>query len=366
MEHTVTAIEYAVGLSREEYIYSQQLVSKVQRGRRALGSWWFSVLLMIPCVLAVFADRQLSGQWDPALIAIVAMMVVAEVWVLLATPYQLRRQHGRAYDKTCFHGYSFDGVVTVGERSITKKAAKGTTQIPYAACVAFIEDPEMILFGVGKGKSIVIPKRCLTAEDAEATRKAALAAIPPSRCYLLGRVDAELSSRLPLPEEGVPAPEDPLMLMRVEYTPRELKSQATETAIRNFGEMLPQRMLTAVLIVIVSYFVADIPPLPTFLLCAVVIFLLAIMGARTRVQRALTLSQGEARFVTVELTERLIRIGNKGAEKLQVPWSYVTRAVEAPCEVEIYVSGDKAFTIPKRCIEDMEQLRRIVDAHLPA
>lgn len=364
MEQTVTTIEYTVGLNREEYIYSQTLAAKALRGKYLLGSRLFSAVMMVLCILAVVFDRQLSGKWDTSLLVIVLLMIGVELWVFLTTPRQLRRQHGLVYDKTRFQGYSFDGVITVNDRGITKKTDKNQTEIPFSQCMAFIEDAEMMLFCINGGKSIVIPKRFLTAEDAELTRQAALAAVVPSKCYLFGRVDAMLLTRLPLPEEGVPQPEDPLLQIKVQYEPKELKAQMTESTIRSYVQKLPQKTLTAVFVTILAYFGFEILPLPTFLLCSVLLFLFSVVGARLRVSRVLAASGGEAGSTRIELTDTAIKIKGRSSETLTVPWKCVTRAVEAPREVEFYVNGEKAFVVPKRCVEDMAQLRRIVDTHM--
>ena len=365
MEQTVMVTEYTVGLSREEYIYAQTLTAKALRGKYLLGSRLFSAVMMVLCVLAIVANRRLSGEWDVSLLVIVLLMIGVELWVFFATPRQLRRQHGLVYDKTRFHGYAFDGVITVEERGIAKRNQKQSTAIPFSQCVAFIEDAEMMLFCVNGGKSIVIPKRFLTVEDAELTRQAALAAVAPSRCYLFGRVEAQLVTRLPLPEEGVPAPEDPLLQIAVEYTPRELKAQMTETATHAYAQKLPQKTLTAVFVTVLAYFGFEIAPLPTFLLCSVLLFLFSVVGARLRVGRMLAASGGSAGSNRIEFTDTVIKIKGKSGDPLTIPWDCVTRAVEAPREVEFYVSGEKALVIPKRCVEDMPALRRVVDEHLP-
>lgn len=366
MEQSIISTEYAVGLSREEYIYSQTLTAKAVRGKYLLGGRLFSVVMMVLCILAVVFDRQLSGQWDMSLLAIVLLMIGAELWVFLLTPRQVRHHHGLAYDKTRFSGHSFDGVITVDDRGITKTNQTNQTTIPFSRCTAFIEDAEMMLFCVEHGKSIVIPKRFLTAEDAELTRQAALAAVAPSRCYLFGRVEAQLVTRLPLPEEGVPAPEDPLLQIMVNYTPKELKAQTLEVSIRSYAQKLPQKTLTAVLVTILAYFGFEISPLPSFLLCSVLLFLFSMVGPQLHIVRTLAASGGDTGSTRVQFTDTAIKIKGKSGNVLSVPWEFVTRAVEAPREVEFYVSGDKAFVIPKRCVEDMPLLRRIVDTHMPA
>ena len=49
-------------------------------------------------------------------------------------------------------------------------------------------------------------------------------------------------------------------------------------------------------------------------------------------------------------------------EALRLNWSMITRAVERPNCVEFHTES-ALFQVPKRCIEDMDTLRQIVDTY---
>lgn len=367
MEQAVLSTEYTVGLNREEYIYSQALTARALRGKHLLGSRVFSAVMMLLCVLAVLFDRVLGGACDTSLLVLVLLMIAAEVWVFAATPRQIRRKNGIIYDQTRFKGHTFDGVITVDNDGIVKKTGKEQTAIPFSRCFAFIEDTEMMLFCVNGGKCIVIPKRFLTDEDAELTRKAALATMAPARCYLLGKVNAELTARLPLPETDAFLPEEPLLQIEVQYTAREIRSRLMDSAMRAYAQKLPQKAMVAVLVTVLAYFWFDIATLPTFLLCSVLLFLFSWFGALLRANHVATVMSGAENSATnFVFTDTAVLIKETSSEALTVPWDCITRAVSAPDEVEFYVHGEKAFVIPKRCVEDMAQLSRVVDAHLSA
>ncbi len=366
MEQSVRSTEYAVGLSREEYIYSQALTARAFRGKYLFGSRLFSAGMMVLCVLAVLCDRLVGGSWDVSLLILVALMIAAELWVFLATPRQIRRRNGHIYDQTRFKGHSFDGVITVDNDGIVKRTQGEQTSIPFSRCFAFIEDTEMMLFCVNGGKCIVIPKRFLTGEDAELTRKAALATMAPARCYLFGEVHAELTARLPLPDEN-PLPEEPLLQIGTSYTAREIRSRLLDSALRVYAQKLPQKTMVAVLITVFAYFWFSVATLHTFLLCSVLLFLFSLFGALLRAGHVATKLSGSSENVaSFVFTDTAILIREMSSETLTIPWECITRAINAPNEVEFYVNGEKAFTIPKRCVEDMTQLSQIVDAHLSA
>ncbi len=358
-------LEYSVGLTREEYVRSQELVNRALRGRPQLFSRIFSVGMMVLCVLALAAEYRISGTIDTALAIVMTLMIVAEVWIMLSTPRQLRRRHEAAYDGTVFAGHCFDGVLTVDEFGVEKRTADETTRVRFAECTVFIEAEDMMLFCVNGGKSIVVPARCLTAEDADATKQLAFAKIPRDRLCLVEPIAARLETRAPI---AVVAPEtdDILLTVNVEFTPAELKGQLTETAMEQFVGLLPQKVLVSVFLTIMVYFAFEIMPLPVFLLGLLVLFVWDILRARLRAGQAIRMTNGDAQKVTVELGENALYIRGRGqgARKMTLPWSYITRAGEWPNEVVFFADRKRVFTIPKRCVEDMDALRRIVDAHI--
>ena len=57
--------------------------------------------------------------------------------------------------------------------------------------------------------------------------------------------------------------------------------------------------------------------------------------------------------------------GSAGKEKeLRIPWKAISRAVERPDRVDFYTHS-LAVTLPKRCIEDLDALKRLVDDRMP-
>lgn len=360
-----TEIEYSVGLTREEYARSQELVNRTLRGRPQLFSRIFSIAMMVMCVIALAAEYRLTGTIEPALAVVMTLMIIAEVWIMLSTPRQLRKRHEAAYDGTIFSGHCFDGVLKVDEDGVEKRTADDTTRVRFSDCAMFIEAEDMMLFCVNGGKSIVVPARCLTPEDADFTKHVAFAKIPKTRQCLIEPIAAKLETRAPL-VMTVPEEDDILLTVNVEFTEKELKGQLSETAMEQFVGLLPQKVLVSVFLTIMVYFAFEITPLPVFLLGMLVLFLWELLRARMRAGQAIRVTDGAAKNVTLELGEKALYIQGKGqgARKMTLPWSYITRAGEWPSEVVFFAEKKRIFTVPKRCIEDMDALRSVVDAHL--
>lgn len=365
METQETEIKYGVGLERDEYVRSQQLAFATFQKRAMGGRRVFSIILMVMCVMTLLMEYKALGSMVMDIAVLIGLMIASELWIMLDQPRQLRKAQETAYDATLFSGHSFDGVVTVTEERITKTTADETTTISFSQCMAYVEAEDMLMFCVQNGKSIVIPSRCLTAEDAEKTKQLAFAAIPPMRRYFKGtfmpKAETRLDTELPSVSE-----ENVLIKIPVEYTKKELRANLTDTAIRGFVAKFPNKVLLAVFFAAIVYFGAEVPVLPIFLLSLVLLFLLAIVNASVQTGRMIKLSNGDVCRISFELTTHGLRAGSVGAKKqrIGIPWKYVTRAIERPKEVEFFANDMPIVSVPKRCISDMDELRAVVDAHM--
>lgn len=366
MEPTVTETTFAAGLSREEYIRSQELINRVTNGRRLAGGRWLVMIMTGLSVLSVAAAYGVSGEFDTSLAALLTLMFIAELWMMLSLPRQLRRRAGEAYDVTVSTGYAFDGIVTVTENEIQKRTTEATTVIPFNRCSLYVEAEDMVIFCINGGKAVAIPARCLTAEDAQAIRQAAYAGVAPARRCVVQPVVPMAEQRQPLPPLTPPPAEEPLFTADFEYTPGELRGEFAEGAMRRFVAVLPQRLLTAVFFTVMLSFVVSVPLLPLCALCFILLFVWDVAMAWLRATRAVKLTEGEACRGRLELTEHYVTICGKtdAARRMKIPWENVTRAVERPQTVEFTMGEGAMFSLPKRCIPDMDTLRSVVDAHL--
>lgn len=358
-------VEYPVQLSREEYVRFQELLSKNGPGQFGGRNRWVPLLMLPIFVVMLAANYRVSGQVDWSLLLLLALVVVVEVTMFFTAPVILRKSSGFNYDQTAFSGYQFDGIVRVTEQDIRKTTPSGDTVVRFADCPLYIETAEVMVFCNTQGRAIVIPARCLTAEDAEATRNAALAAIPSARRRLRAKLIPLATQRLPQSPSAMQEPEEALLTLSVDYTEKEWKTLFTDTAWEQAGYSLPSKSMLALTIAIVACYWQPYFAVPVFLLALLVLFLWPIAFAGKKAMKAVAASEGNALHAVVELTENSIAIHGRqsGGKSLRIPWSRITRAVERPEVVEFYVER-KLLTIPKRCIPDMEELRTFVDSHM--
>lgn len=352
-------IEYPVGLTREEYLRSQRLLTRGTGAFRVL-SLVMAVFFLLMLVVDVIETRQI----DLPLAVIVAAVAGAALTLSFSAPRVFNKRHGETYDQTLFGGYCFDGVVKVSETQISKVTPSGETVIPFGNCF-YLEAEDTMIFRNQHGKSIVIPARCLTEADAEATRAAAMNGVPSPNRRLTARLKATRQERLPMPSLEKPLPEDPLLTVAVEYTEKEFKGMMTEAAVEAIPAALPMKILFAAGVAGMAFEVSSFAMLATFLVLAVVFSLFPVVTARSKARRAIDVTDGSVLTLTVALTPSTVRMQGTGehGKTLEIPWSRITRAVELPQQVELY-TDKKLVQIPKRCIADMDELRRTVDERM--
>lgn len=354
--------EFAVGLTREEYIRFQALLSK--NGRKAgIAGIALAVFMVLMGVVTLVMDYRITGQWDVSLTVMLLLIVLVEGLFLWQMPHQQRARSGDAYDTTRFSGYSFDGVVTVEQDRICKKTAQSTTEILWDRC-AYLESEDLMIFGGGEKRAIVIPSRCLTAEDAERVRAAALSSVPAMRRRLFAKLVPLATERLPMP--SFEQPEDAtLMTVAVHYTKKEFYALADDAFFHKLPASLPSKALLSLFIALLCFSMNPSSALPVFLLSVLVLSVLSYLFNRIHIRQALVATQDEVLSLKVLLTEQTVTIQGirATAKQLTVPWNCLSRAVEYPQTVELYTQ-DVLLTIPKRCIEDWEAFRHLVDEKL--
>lgn len=354
--------ECGVSLSREEYVRSQELIAK-RSGRTGLffGSGLLSAAMLVLCILFFLVDFKQNGTPDLSLLGLLVLLIVVEVTTVFRYPQMQTKLAAQSYDKTVFSGYSFDGVLHVGGIDIQKTTAAGVTSISYFNCPLFIEAPDMMIFCAPQGRSIVIPARFLTEDDANTLRELACLNIPSERRRMIGKLIAGTTERLPLPSLTL-SQEEPLMTVAVTYTEKEAFDMLDESVWVGIKETMPQKVILSASIAMIAYLLFEMIALPVFGLAVLLNVLLPFLTTRIGLKRAIKASDGEVLKVTVALTEQALCFTGtaENGKRSRIPWERVTRAVERPSYVDYYAT-EKLVSIPKRCIDDMENLRRITD-----
>lgn len=358
---------FPAGLTREEYIRFQQLLFRNSPAARMRSAQLvITAVLFGVCVLFLVMTARAGNGFDVSLLLMTLLLVLMETYLFVMLPRQLRIRAGRSYDQSLMTGYRYEGLVTVTPGSIRKTTAKAVTEIPFAACTLYIEAPDMLVFGGAEGRSIVLPARCLTAADAALVRQAALASVPGLRQRLLGRLVPGADVRLPVPDFSPAPAEEVEMSVRVEYTDKEFLRLTTATSVEGFLQNLPNLGFFAFLFAMTCELWIGIPGVLVFVLLVLGIFLAGYFAARARAGQVIRMSGGQALRLAVDFTPSglTLRGGAEEAKELRIPWKAVSRAVERPDRVDFYTHS-LALTIPKRCIEDLDAFKRLVDTRKP-
>ncbi len=360
-------VVFPAGLTREEYVRFQELLFRNSPASRLrMAQLVITAVLFGICVLFLVLTARAGNGFDFSLLLMTLLLVLMETYLFVMLPRQLRTRAGRSYDQSLMTGYRYEGLVTVAPGSIRKTTAKAVTEIPFAACTLYIETPDMLVFGGAEGRSIVLPARCLTAADAALVRQAALANVPGLRQRLYGRLVPGAAVRLPVPDLSPDRGEETEMSVRVEYTDKEFIRLTTSTSVEGFLQNLPNLGFFAFLLAITCELWIGIPGVLVFVLLVLGIFLGGYFAARARAGRVIQMSGGQALRLSVDFTPSglTLRGGAGEAKELRIPWKAVSRAVERPERVDFYTHS-LALTIPKRCIEDLDAFKRLVDTRMP-
>lgn len=365
MKETFIGAEFPVDLSREEYVRSQEILSK-RVGGMTRGMRLISLFMLAACVIMGILDFQYSRQMDWSLISLLALLIVSELWMMLTLPTQLKHRSEAAYDATIYGGYEFSGTVTIEPDAVRKRTATSTAVIPYEQCRVYAETADMMIFCGMDGKSIVIPARFLTEQTAAIIREAARENIPLTRQLLLEKLVPCADEKAIAIECNPKKPEEVLMTVEIEYTDNEIVGIASDAAIEQFFQTIANKCLGMTMLASFGFFAWNIKPLPLFLSALLIAFLVAVIRARTRMRRMITRTERGVCRLRVEFTDAHVLLIGKadGMRPMRLPWKHITRAVDCRDTVEFYTGKDRQLSVPKRCITDFEALREIVDSHM--
>ena len=362
------AIGFPVDLSREEYIAFNMLLAKnggMLRFRK--GQLVIFGLMMAFSLVMLAVEFFMFQSLDVVMILVVAFIALTGGFLLFGMPAYLRRNAGRAYDQSVLGGHEYYGMVYVYEDRLEKVSGGTVNRVYYGENAAYIETGDMMVLLASSSRAIVLPARCMTREDAELVRRTVLPRIPPMRQRLLSKMVPQASQRMaPPPAEGESHLDEELMAFSVTYTPEEFLKLVGDTTTRSFLRMLPVfsalSLFSGVMFGLLSGIGVGVG---AFLLILGVLFLLNVVLPRSRAKRSLETMQQDAMTIRLSLTERgLVGSSVRPGEETRIAWVSLQHAVDKEDCVEFY--NNRLFIrVPKRCIPDMDELRRIVDTHMP-
>ncbi len=355
---------FPVDLSREEYIAFTLLLAKqggalrFRRGQLAI----FCVLLVVS-LLMLAVEYAVAGTIDLVMVLVVLFIAVAGGFLLFGLPAYMKRNAGRAYDQSVLGGHEYYGMLVVYGDRLEKVSGGEVSAVRFADNAAYMETEDMMVLMASSSRAIVLPARCLTAKDAELVRRTVLPAIPPMRQRLIGKLIPKAAHRLPPPKEKGER-EPALLEFSVSYTPEEFVKMVGDSALRAYLKMLPVYSGVSVVSGILFGLVSGIPAgLAAFVIVMLAMFLLNTLAPKSRARRQALQMSAEALTVRIAFTERgLVASTPRQGAETRIPWVSLQHAVEKEDSVEFY-NSHMFIRVPKRCVPDMEELRRVVDGH---
>lgn len=356
-------IEYAVSLSREEYVRSQQLLSRVSgNGSR---NRWLSLVTAVMFILLLGVSIKVEGAADLSMTILTVLIVAIELALFFTWPHLLRRNSEEAYDQTRYTGYSFDGTIRLTASGISKITAAGETTIRFSEGM-YVEAEDMMIFCGTNARSIIVPARCVTPLQAEITRQTALQGVMATRRRLLNKMVSTRTEPFVIKYAEV-AEEEAAFTIAVEYTEKEFSAMFTDGAFHSIGQTLPMKSLWAICLAMITTMWYPHAALPVFVLFMGLLILWPMIMAPSKARRAVSATEGQALRMTVIFTDSFVKLQGRGetAKHLSIPWEDITRGIERPQRIDLY-AGRKLISIPKRCVEDVDALREFIDGHLPS
>lgn len=359
-ESTPTVNEWAIDLTREEYVRYYTLFSKLSGPLRMqtvqlIISLVFAAILVAFCVI----DFMQTGAVDWLFATVGGVLLLASLGLWWYAPRHVRRAAAKAYDETLAGGYCYAGTLRVRDDRIEKENTQGIHTIHLNGGTLFIENPEMMVFLTANRRSVVIPARYLTAEAAAVIRAAA-DKLPYRNRRFMGRV---------VPKGETPAacpPADTALWEKtVRYEPEELADLIRHNATQNYLKRLPFHSVMSVMFGVALGWDGSeniLPCIGFFLLFFALTTVFNLVLPRRRANVIAAQADVAARTVEIKLTDRGVWMSDPNKGFAVLPWSVIEHVIDRDTFVEI-TRGGQSIRIPKRVIDDFSAFDTLICTH---
>lgn len=356
---------FPVDLNREEYIAFNLFLAQnggILRFRK--GQLILFGLLLVFSLAMLLVEWMTIGSLDVVLLLLVVFIVLAGAFLLYGLPAYLRRNAGRTYDQSVTGGQQYYGMLYLYPDRVEKVVGDVTNVIRYADNAAYMENDDMIVLLASASRAIVLPARCMTGEDAEQVRQTVLPHIPPMRRRIIGKMVAKADRRMDAPAIQNIEEQQDLLTLTVQYTPEEFVKMVGDAGMRTYVRMLPFfsiiSLFSGLLFGMLSGYLVGFA---AFVVIMLLLFFPTALGSRLRARHAVQTMDANGLTLHLRFTNRGI-IGTTPGQigEMRLAWTAVQHAVDKKDCVEFY-NSQTFIRIPKRCIDDMDLLRQIVDTH---
>lgn len=356
---------FPIDVSREEYVRFNLRMAERRSLMRFRKVYAAAGGLLMLLTLALMAADYVSGRpFDVTLLILLLFVAITVLVLVLGVPNFVRHQAGKFYDKQLLDGKRFYGVLRVYDDRLEKTTRGHTDTLRFAEPMVFFEYEDMMVFFTRQG-SIVIPARCVTDADTEILRGVSQK-IPTAQRLLYAKMVGEAAARMEPPlAAAADEREVPLLFeVRVVYTVAEVYQMFSHSILRDYTKWLPL-FTGASLIAGVALGFSGGPLWIAGLFVAFFAFFAAVYVwlPHARMRSRMRFMRLPDTAMVYQFTEKgILYSQNGGADFTVYPWTGLVRAIERANWVEFQMNSS-VFELPKRCIDDMERLREVVNTY---
>lgn len=351
------ALTFGVGLNKTEYVLFQKTVAKFTAAKRAFRALVTALVIFAVITFADILKNDPKSITDPYILSLILFFALLFFGFAVLPKTLENRRFAKGYDDAVASGQVFDGMVTVNAEGITKVTESGTVTLSFDRDLLFVERQEMFIFVNRFGQGIVLPARCMTAQDAADVRMTAQRNINPRFYMMKARLIPCAEQRMELTPVTPPAV---LYTFAVQYDEKEKKALMQTVIKRDIFRTAPAAFLICFLISFSLGLENGFTAAALAFWIAVALF--AGLKALFWVPRykgtansngSLTVTLNECALVVEKHTDTV-------PQKVILQWKDVAHAVESEDTVEIYNKHQYVY-IPKRCVGDVEFFRSTVN-----
>ena len=353
---------YPVDVTEEEFVQFSLTMAKTFGALRLQKptAVCFVLYLLIAIGLVVWEYID-TGTISWVLLSVAALSVVCAVPGLIWMPRKTVRDAKKTYQTNNDNRYYGEIVFENGE--LIKIGGCKRWVIPMSDTALYVEDTDFMAFAsVGNiGNVVLLPARCMTEEMAGAVRAVVFADNSRIKRRVLHRMQAGTQTPIPL-REPMPLPQT-LWSLRFTYQPEELKTLLTDVGRQRVVRQLPVTVMGSIGAGLAMWLCFESLS-ALFITTPAMILLMTLVSSLNAAATAKRVSQTQTVQIQMHLTERGLDYEMQpSGRKVYVRWQGIERAVESDTAVELTLTGGELLRIPKRCIDDMETLRSVIDTH---
>lgn len=360
-------LAFGADLTKEEFIAFSLTAGRDPRRTRQMRSLSAvsTGLMTVMCLYFIYDAWRFSGEFDWQTFALLVLVLLLGLFSLFGAPQLFRRRAAVQYEQSRRMGYSYHGVVRVYARRIEKETADRLTVIPLNRETRFLEREDVMALAQPGQPSLILFARYLNEDAARCVRDTVMANIPPENCQLLSRLRPAAEGLMP-PPVFEQKEEEPPQRFILSYTEEEYYQLTKEMLYTTLSRQLPL-LSGGALVCGVILWLASADPVMGAGTCAALLLLIYLTRVLLPLRRAKAAAQRDGEQGTqiiLSVTKREILLSVIEGQPVTLPWQAITRAVSEPDYIRLYAEKQQAVVIPKRCLADVDEFCRMVDAYM--